>query len=130
MSGLRYVYDKSAAIEFFIAGKLPTLNEYTLAQRRNKYAGAAMKTKATDICAVAASEIKKLPNCRYDMLLVWNLANQKTDPDNLYFAVKFILDGLVKSGRLANDGCAQVGKVAHEWIQDRSQPVGVTVLLL
>ena len=125
-----YITDKVGYF-YTINSQLPTLNEYIDIERSNKFAAATMKKNATHNCTVAAltaSSIRtyyndiiveqhksKFLNRRYDVLLLWTFANMRKDPDNVFFGVKFILDGAVKSGKLSNDGCNNIGSITNRW---------------
>lgn len=103
-------------MEFRVYGRLPGLNEYTAANRTNAYAGATMKKKAENL--VIWSIKRDLPDVRIKVPVTvdfrWIEANKKRDLDNICFAKKFVLDGMVKSGLIENDNWAHVsGFVDH-----------------
>ena len=82
--------------------RLPSLNQYINECRKNRYAGANMKRNVErDI----GWYIKKLP--RYEKPIkihfTWIEENKKRDLDNVCFAKKFVLDSMVKTGKLKND---------------------------
>ena len=54
---------------------------------------------------------------------MWYLESFRKDPDNVDHAVKYILDGMVKGGVLAEDGHKNVGggKV-HCYFRDKERP--------
>jgi Holliday junction resolvase RusA-like endonuclease len=82
--------------------KLPSLNEYINACRSNRYAGAKMKEQIeSDI----SWYIKVLPKYKRPVKIKfeWVESNKKRDLDNICFAKKFILDAMVKCGKLEND---------------------------
>ena len=82
--------------------RLPSLNQYINECRKNRYAGANMKKHVE---ADIGWYINKLP--RYDKPIQihfhWVEENKKRDLDNVCFAKKFILDSMVKAGKLKND---------------------------
>ena len=82
--------------------KLPSLNEYTRANRSNQYIGARMK-KITEyeICFF----INRLPKFEKPIRItfIWVEKDKRRDYDNIAFAKKFILDALQKCGKLEND---------------------------
>lgn len=88
--------------------RLPSLNQYIFECRKNKYAGANMKKQ---IEKDLAWYINKLP--RYDKPIQihfhWIEENKRRDLDNICFAKKFILDALVKAGKLKDDNRNCVG---------------------
>lgn len=82
--------------------KLPSLNQYINECRRNKFAGAKMKKEVErDI----GWYIKKLPQYKKPIKIHfhWIEENKKRDLDNICFAKKFILDSMVKAGKLKDD---------------------------
>lgn len=80
-----------------------TLNEYINAERTNKFKASAIKKKETDIIRnfVTGNKVDKYP---IKITFYWHLKDKRKDLDNIAFAKKFILDGLVKYGVLKNDG--------------------------
>ena len=82
--------------------RLPSLNQYIFECRKNKYAGANMKKKVeNDIMFF----INKLPNYTNSINIHfhWVEENKRRDLDNVCFAKKFILDSMVKAGKLKDD---------------------------
>lgn len=82
--------------------RLPSLNQYINECRKNRYAGANMKkTVDKDI----EYYINQLP--KYDKPIkihfIWVEENKRRDLDNVCFAKKFILDSMVKAGKLKDD---------------------------
>lgn len=82
--------------------RLPSLNQYINECRKNKYAGANMK-KTVD--RDTEYYINQLP--KYDRPIkihsTWVEENRRRDLDNVCFAKKFILDSMVKAGKLKDD---------------------------
>ncbi len=116
-------------MKFTINYDLPTLNEYTANNRTNRYKGGAVKKTATNTCAFLAKEQGvKLDNCLYDISITWYQKTRKKDPDNVYFGVKFILDGLVKAGILANDGQKNIRDISHKLRRDKMHPSNYCVV--
>lgn len=88
--------------------KFPSFNEYVNACRQNRYAGANMKAKAEgDI----SYYINLLPIFKKTVKIHfhWIEGNKKRDYDNICFAKKFILDAMVKCGKLKDDNRKFVG---------------------
>jgi Holliday junction resolvase RusA-like endonuclease len=82
--------------------KFPSLNEYIRECRANRYSGAKMKREIElDISWFFA----RLP--RFDepvkIHFHWVEDSKRRDLDNIAFGKKFILDALVKSGKLKDD---------------------------
>ena len=82
--------------------KLPSLNEYINVCRTNKYAAASFKREQEESLMWF---LKKLPKFQHPVSIHfhWVEKNQKRDIDNIAFAKKFILDALVKLGKLKDD---------------------------
>ncbi len=82
--------------------KLPSLNDYTRACRANRYEASTMKR---DIENGISAFIGKLPRFTHPVHIHfhWIEKNAKRDLDNIAFAKKFILDALVKRGKLIDD---------------------------
>lgn len=82
--------------------KLPSLNQYINECRRNKYAGAKMKA---EIEKNISWYINSLPQYTKPLKIHfhWIEGNKRRDLDNVCFAKKFILDAMVKCGKLKDD---------------------------
>ena len=93
----------SLAVHIFsIEGKLPGLNDYTLACRNNRYSGNKMKRDAQ---IQISWYLHRLPQIKKPVRIrfLWQEADHRRDPDNIAFAKKFILDELVRLKKLPND---------------------------
>jgi Holliday junction resolvase RusA-like endonuclease len=102
-----------------IPGSLPGLNDMLDAARRNKYQAAQQKKEATELVAWLARQ-QKIPHMKFiDLSITWYETNKKRDKDNIQAAVKFILDGLVAAGVIANDNWRNVGDITHKVRLDR-----------
>ncbi|MEG0872963.1 MAG: RusA family crossover junction endodeoxyribonuclease [Clostridia bacterium] len=82
--------------------KLPSLNKYINECRKNKYAGANMKKSVENDMAIF---INLLPSFNKPLKITfkWIENNKKRDLDNICSAKKFILDCLVKTGKIQDD---------------------------
>ena len=82
--------------------KLPSLNEYINECRKNKYAGGKMKKEVENDISIF---IQRLPQFEKPIKInfTWIEGNKRRDLDNVAFAKKFILDALVKNGKLKDD---------------------------
>lgn len=89
-----------------IEGELTALNEFINAERRNRFIAANIKKKETGYCKeVAEASGIELQEDSFPLavLITWYVKNKRKDADNIAFAKKFILDGLVEAGVLPND---------------------------
>ena len=82
--------------------KLPSCNAYIGECRRNRFAGAKMKKDAED---AIGGYIAELPHFEKPVKIrfVWTESNKRRDLDGISFGKKFILDALVKFGKLTDD---------------------------
>jgi hypothetical protein len=90
--------------------RFTSLNKYTNANRGNKFGGAKIKKDETDIVYWHARGVKIPTPAK--ITFIWYYAKTRgklIDPDNICFAKKQILDGLVKAGALPDD--------THEYIK-------------
>ena len=89
-------------VRVIIEMKLPSLNDYINACRSNRFKGAKMKRDIEDDIMVF---LNRLPV--YDkpvrIHFHWIEDNRRRDLDNICFAKKFILDAMVKAGKLTDD---------------------------
>ena len=104
-------------MKFVLQGEYCTLNEYSDAERTHYRYGASIKKAETNR---AALELKAQwdgtkPKVPVVMRISWFRKNRRTDPDNIVFAKKFIIDGFVKAGILENDGWNQIVGFEEDW---------------
>ena len=114
-----------------IPGELPTLNDIIEAAKlgRGRYQPYnIMKQEHTNhIAWICKSKIKEKLD-RIDVNIKWISPNRRKDKDNIMAGTKFILDGLVRGGTIANDGWKQIGAINHDWGIDKDNPrIEVTV---
>ena len=112
----------SESVKFTIPGRLPGLNDMTDAARRNRYESAKIKKEYTELVAWCAKRARLPHFDRVDLIVTWYEPNMKRDKDNIMAGQKFILDGLVMVGVLANDGWKQIRDVTHRFRVDRANP--------
>lgn len=99
---------------FEIVGKLPGLNDYTEACRRNRYLGAKMKKDAQ---IQVSWFMHRLPTIKKPVKVrfLWQEADHRRDPDNIAFAQKFILDELVRLRKIQNDNSRWIHALYHDF---------------
>jgi len=101
--------------KLIIKSKMVTLNEYINYERSNRFKASAIKKKITtniklECFASYNSEFKINKFGKYDLLIHWNGWN-RSDSDNIYFQSKFILDGVVNSGKLIDDSKKYINNI-------------------
>jgi len=92
----------SGAIIATIEMRLPSLNEYINVCRTNKYKAAIFKKKLERDISVFLCRLPKFEK-PVKIHFHWVEENGRRDYDNICAAKKFILDTLVKLGKLKND---------------------------
>lgn len=115
--------DKVASTSFTIPGRLPGLNEYTNACRKNSRAGARMKKAAEHqvIAGILSCTSATVPG-RVSVSITWYEKDRRRDLDNVAFAKKFILDAMVRTGVIGGDDQKHVVQLADEFAVDRANP--------
>lgn len=94
--------------EFTIKHKLPSLNDYSKAERTNRFVGARFKQEIEELIewsirsALTRKTLHK-PSGAVIVRFTWTEPNRRRDCDNIASAKKFILDALVKMRVLEND---------------------------
>lgn len=111
-------------MRFIVQGKLPSLNEYTSANRTNVYLGNNMKKKTENsiIFAIRQANLPKVDKYPIKLKITWYEPNKRRDLDNIVFATKFIQDALVKAGILENDSQRYIVCLEHTVKIDRENP--------
>lgn len=110
-------------MKLVIEGRMPGLNDYIRAMNRSRWSGNSMKADWTEAVELMA-RVQRLGRCdrRQDIHFLWVEENGRRDKDNIAFAKKFILDGLVKAGVLPDDGWRWVGRLSDEFVVDKERP--------
>ena len=91
----------SVAVICEIPMKLPSCNEYIRVCRTNPYMASKFKRDIEDAIGIYIADLPTFN--RVKIHFHWIEENKRRDLDNCAFAKKFILDALVKFGRLKND---------------------------
>lgn len=89
--------------KFTIDHSFTDLNAYIDQCRANKYAANQSKQYDTFMACMACRDLPALENFPVYITCIWHVPNKKKDPDNIVFAKKFILDGMVGAGLLPDD---------------------------
>ena len=103
-----------------IPGTFPDLNEIIAAAKSHFGNYSSMKSDNTETVAWLAKGLPKVK--RAVIVCHWYCRDRRKDPDNISAGCKFILDGLVKAGVLANDGWRQVAGIEHWFEVDKKNP--------
>ncbi len=120
--------DVMESITFFLDFPLPTLNEMIRTARGNKYAAAAQKKKYTDIVATEIMVQTERPHFSAISLdITWIETKKKRDPDNVFAAAKFLMDGIVAAGIIDDDDRDHVASITNRVVVSDSRGVAVMV---
>lgn len=117
--------------KFTIRGTLPGLNELIEAERRNRYAGAALKKQSESVVMHAARSLGKMRFTEPVYIVYhWYEPNRRRDKDNISsFGRKVIQDALVKSKILQNDGWSNIIGFEDRFEVDKKNPRIVVEIL-
>ena len=113
---------------FVIYGKLPGLNDYTRANRGNKYLANKMKQDIQkNICkyivfGVSMKDLEKVDRYPIGLKIKWYEPNNRRDIDNITFGTKFILDSMVCMGIIEDDSRKYVDSIEHIVFTDKNNP--------
>jgi len=88
--------------QYVICMKLPSLNDYVRMCRSNKYQAAKYKR---DIENMIGFYLIKMPKWEKPIRInfTWIESTKRRDLDNIAFSKKFILDSMVKTGKIKDD---------------------------
>jgi hypothetical protein len=114
--------------KLILSTRLTTLNEYTLAERSNRFAGAKLKEiNEKKIGYLAKIQKFKLPvNVPFYVIIEWY--NYRHDADNVEFAQKFIMDSLQKCNILKNDNKKFILQKVHFHLSNETKEHSCNVL--
>ena len=113
---------------FVIYGKLPGLNDYTRANRGNKYLANKIKQDIQkNICkyivfGVSMKDLEKVDRYPIRLKIKWYEPNNRRDIDNITFGTKFILDSMVCMGIIEDDSRKYVDSIEHVVYTDKENP--------
>ena len=101
-----------------------SLNEYIDAERSSRqYAAKIKKQQTNSVYYLTRSQKFKLDHgFKYDIIFTWFKPDNRKDHDNICFAKKFILDGIIKAGVLPNDNPKFIGDFQDKFVLDKTRP--------
>lgn len=107
-----------------ILGEFTTLNQHIAATNRNRFLGAKLKKDNGDLAMkqMTLKEVVKDKDYPVSIAITWYTKNERTDPDNVAFAKKYILDALVTKGILRNDTRKDIFKFSDSFAVDVLMP--------
>lgn len=92
-----------------VPGEFPTLNEI-IKKSKVHWSQYAVDKKIWTLTVQRHAKSKKIHPASGPVQIdfVWYRKNRRQDPDNIAYAKKYVLDGLVAAGILSNDGWKQI----------------------
>ena len=110
-------------MHFVIPGQLPDLNRIIAASKRHWGGYAQEKRRHTRRVVLLARAAGLKPITRpVTIKFTWICKDRRKDKDNVRVAAKYILDGLVEAGILADDGWGQIEGFTDQFGIDRKYP--------
>ena len=92
------------------------LNEYIDAERGGWQKANIIKKNETEVARLNFLGVKVPTPCR--IRFVWHAENFRRDADNIAFAKKYILDGMVKAGAIPNDNLNHIKGFIDDFVVD------------
>lgn len=89
-------------MRYIINMKLPSLNDYIRVCRTNRYMAAKLKADIEQQIGLFIADMPRMDN-PIKIHFHWIEGTKRRDLDNICFAKKFILDAMVKYGKLKDD---------------------------
>lgn len=119
--------------EFTISGRLPSLNEYTLANRSHWSRGAKMKSEVEahilwEIRAARNAGTLRPVDGPVEVYIYWHESDMRRDADNIQSAKKFIMDALQTAGIIPNDGRKYVPQIRDDIVDGKRDQVRVVLV--
>ena len=118
-------------MKFILQGEYCTLNEYSDANRTHYRYGASIKKAETNraVLELQSQFVWTTPYTGADSYapksifkFTWYRKNRRTDPDNIAFSKKFILDAMQEVGIIENDGWSQIAGFIDDYKVDKDNP--------
>ena len=119
---------------FVIDQQLPSLNEYVNECRAHSIKGAQFKEEVEQqiwlyiLRALSTKTLRRVSNYPVEINIEWHEKDYKRDVDNIKSAAKFILDTMVKTKIIKDDGRKYVSQVYDLVVDDTKTKVVVEIL--
>lgn len=110
---------------FIIPCELFDLNTYINIERSNRFSAATSKRKQTQLIGLFCKKLDLPKDTQFDVECIWTTKDKRNDSDNVFFAVKFILDGVVTSGQLQGDSYRYIRNILHKRLIGKEDQVEV-----
>lgn len=101
-----------------------TLNEYIEAERLNKFKAAKIKQALTSkIKLLTMAQTRQQLTGKYDLVIDWYRKTNRHDPDNIYFGIKFLNDGISAAKVIPNDNQTHIRNIHNNLHQHQKNMV-------
>ena len=113
------------SMHIVVPGEFPTLTEIISAAKNHHMKYSSMKqefTERTRVYVLKHLAGVKISVNKATIHLHWIRRTKRADPDNIRAGSKFVLDGLVKSRLLADDGQGNIDCLSDSFGVDRKYP--------
>lgn len=97
------------------------MNEIIAEAKKWKTAYNSMKQEATEICRLSCLRLPRI-DFKMQLYIIYHCKNKRRDMDNIAVAKKFIFDGMIKAGKIKNDGWKEIGGWTEEFRIDKKNP--------
>ena len=107
-----------------IRGRLPGLNEYIAAERRNRHLAAKMKRDAQFLALIQIkNQVRRKLKTPIYMCYIWYERDRKRDKSNVSaYGRKVIEDAFVQCGAIPNDGWRDIAGFSDHFRVDKANP--------
>ena len=106
--------------KFTVYGEMPSMNKIVAASKSHWGGYSKLKGEFTELVVNSSQGLDRMESVAVQC--DWYAKDRRTDPDNIAAGVKFILDGLVASNVLDNDGWGQISGIIHTFNVDKDSP--------
>lgn len=118
---------KQNKVTLVFSGAYCDLNKYIRTERGGYHGASTIKKEETwrATCEVRRQfPNAKIEDAAYPLGVVcrWYTKDERMDPDNVAFAIKFLMDGMQAAGFLRNDGRKEIRCIYHEFFTDAQHP--------
>ena len=111
---------------YTINHRFTSLNQYILAERTHRHKAAKLKKAESYIAYLSLLNKPHITTpCR--LRFTWYIKDKRTDADNICFAKKYIIDGMVKAGLIENDSLRYIVGFQDEFVIDKNERVEIEV---
>lgn len=109
-----------------IGMKLPSLNDYVKVCRANAFQASKYKKRLEEEIGLYIARLPRF-NKPIKIHFHWVEGNKRRDLDNVAFSKKFILDAMVKAGKLQDDNRRYVTAFTDTFSYDKETKVILTI---